>query len=152
MPAIFKAVSLLRVLSTNAGHRAHSRVGRQAAANHQDRLQGGVNCVRGGILGRLPRFVNDGSPSDELLCHDHTELPITEYVIIHNYYYRLTPACAARVVHLVAYSFDNLRFASSNPARVTSRFFFWQGRFMHMPVNTAVHPVRPHLSGCCACG
>ena len=45
------------------------------------------------------------------------------------------------VVQLVAHSFSNLRVASSNPARVTSRFFFWVGRFMHMPVNTAVRAV-----------
>ena len=45
------------------------------------------------------------------------------------------------MVQLVAHSFHNLRVASSNPARVTSRFFFWQGRFMHMPVNTAVRAV-----------
>ena len=32
-------------------------------------------------------------------------------------------------------------FPFSNPARVTSRFFFLQGRFMHMPVNTAVRAV-----------
>ena len=49
---------------------------------------------------------------------------------------------AARVAaQLVAHSFRNLRVASSNPARVTSRFFFLQGRFMHMPVNTAVRAV-----------
>ena len=45
------------------------------------------------------------------------------------------------VAQLVAHSFHNFRAASSNPARVTSRFFFWQGRFMHMPVNTAVRAV-----------
>ena len=42
---------------------------------------------------------------------------------------------------LVAHSFHNLRVASSNPARATSRLFFWQGRFMHIPVNTAVRAV-----------
>ena len=46
-----------------------------------------------------------------------------------------------RVVQLVAHSFHNLRVASSNPARVASPFFFWQGKFMHMPVNTAVRMV-----------
>ena len=45
------------------------------------------------------------------------------------------------MVQLGAHSFHNLRVASSNPARVTSRFFLWQGRFIHMPVNTAVHAV-----------
>ena len=50
-------------------------------------------------------------------------------------------SCAARVVPLVAHSFHNLSVPNSNPARVTSRFFFWQGRFMHMPVNTAVRAV-----------
>ena len=32
-----------------------------------------------------------------------------------------------RVVQLVAHLFHNLKVASLNPARVTSRFFFWQG-------------------------
>ena len=41
----------------------------------------------------------------------------------------------------VEHLFHNLRVASSNPARVTSRFFFWQGRFRHMPVNTTVRAV-----------
>ena len=45
------------------------------------------------------------------------------------------------MVQLVAYSSHNLRIASSNPDRVTSRFFFWQGTYMHMPVNTAVRAV-----------
>ena len=53
----------------------------------------------------------------------------------------LTTVRAARVVQLVAHLFHNLRVASSNPARVSSRFFFWQGRFVHMPVNAAVHAV-----------
>ena len=51
----------------------------------------------------------------------------------------LNTFCAARVVQFVEHSFHNLRVASSNPDRVTSRFFSWQGRFMphaseHMPV------------------
>ena len=49
--------------------------------------------------------------------------------------------CAACVVQLEAHSFHNLRIASSNPARVASRFFFWQGRLIHTPVNTAVRTV-----------
>ena len=48
---------------------------------------------------------------------------------------------AARVVQLEVHSFHNRRVASSNPTRVISRFFFWQGRSMHMPVNTAVRAV-----------
>ena len=64
---------------------------------------------------------------------------------------------AARVVQLVAHSVHIRRVANSNPARVTSCFFFWKGRSLHMPMNTAfarlsVHLIRPHLSGCCACG
>ena len=35
-----------------------------------------------------------------------------------------TQTCAARVVQLAGHSFHNLRVVSSNPARVTSRFFF----------------------------
>ena len=42
---------------------------------------------------------------------------------------------------LINIIFHNLRIESSNPARITSRFFFWQGRYMHMPVNTAVRAV-----------
>ena len=47
----------------------------------------------------------------------------------------------------------NPRVASSSLGCVTSGFFFWQGRPVHMPVNTAsrglsVHSKRPHLSGC----
>ena len=45
------------------------------------------------------------------------------------------------MAQLVAHSFHNLRVASSNPARVTSCFLFWQGSFIHMPVNTAVRAV-----------
>ena len=45
------------------------------------------------------------------------------------------------VVQLVAHSFYNLRVANSNPARAAFRFFFEQGRFMHMSVNTAVRVV-----------
>ena len=52
------------------------------------------------------------------------------------------PGPVQRVAQLIAHSFHNLRVASSNPARVTSRFFFRRGRFMHMPVNTAVRAVR----------
>ena len=40
-----------------------------------------------------------------------------------------------------AHSFHNLRVASPNATRVTSCFVFWQGRFMHMQVNTAVPAV-----------
>ena len=50
-------------------------------------------------------------------------------------------ACTARVVQLVAQSLHILSIASSNPARVTSRPFFWKGRLMHTPVNTAVRAV-----------
>ena len=48
---------------------------------------------------------------------------------------------AARVVQLAARLFHKLRVSSSNPARITSRFFFWHGKFMHMPVNPAVRAV-----------
>ena len=37
--------------------------------------------------------------------------------------------------------FINEEVASSNSARVTSGFFFWQRRFMHMPVNAAFREV-----------
>lgn len=33
-----------------------------------------------------------------------------------------------------------------------SAFVFWQGRFVHTPVNTGVRTVKSHLSGCCTCG
>ena len=46
---------------------------------------------------------------------------------------------------------------SSSLARVTFVLFFWQGRLVHMPMNTAsrglsVHSKRPHLSGCVSTG
>ena len=46
-----------------------------------------------------------------------------------------------RVVQLVAHSFRSVTVGCSNPARFTSRLFFWQGGLMHMPVNTAVRAV-----------
>ena len=50
-------------------------------------------------------------------------------IVLHESYLAITCSwldmhgCAARVVQLVAHSFHILRVASSNPARVTSRFF-----------------------------
>ena len=43
--------------------------------------------------------------------------------------------------------------ANSSLAFVTFVFFFWQGRLVHMPMNTAsrglsVHSKMPYLSGC----
>ena len=45
------------------------------------------------------------------------------------------------MVQLAADSLHSLMVASSNPDRVTSRFFFWQERISLMPVNTAVRAV-----------
>ena len=54
---------------------------------------------------------------------------------------------------MVACTSCNLRVASSGLACVAFVFFFWQGRLVHMSMNTAsrglsVHPKRLHLSGC----
>ena len=44
--------------------------------------------------------------------------------------------------------------AGSSLACVTSDFFFWQGRLVHMPMNTASRrlSVHSHLSGCVSAG
>ena len=58
---------------------------------------------------------------------------------------------------MVARTTCNTSVASPSLACVTFVFFFWQGRLVHMPMNTAsrglsVHSKRPHISGCVSTG
>ena len=56
-------------------------------------------------------------------------------------------SCAARVVQLVAHSFQNLRVASSNPTRVISRFFLQFTCTNHSPWDLPKITCAPNRAG-----